>query len=149
MTLGTDGGMTDVARFPPLPAIPTPPVDVPDERQQIFRRIAGGLTGQLLEGHGQVSVANTTQGYRASAVDLGALQKMLGRAIAHFDMTQVRERWDDDLFAWMRSGTFAWVQRCKMLRMTVKENGIRVVLETQDDCGYYQYEFDVFPGRNR
>jgi hypothetical protein len=71
---------------------------------------------------------------------------MFGRAIARFDISQVRERWDEDLFTWMRTATFSWVQRCKLLQMTIGENAVRVVLETQDDHGYYHYAFDVFPG---
>jgi len=138
--------MADITRFPPLPAIPNPPVTDPDKRQRTFQRIVGNLTAQLTGADAQVGTANTTRGYRASAVDLGALQEMLGRAIERFDMTQVRERWDEDLFAWMRGAIFVWIQRCKMLQMTVEDRGIRIVLETQDDHGYYHYEFDVFPG---
>ncbi len=92
-------------------------------------------------------MTNISTGFRASAVDVGVLQDMLGRAIAHFNVTQVRERWNEDLFDWMRQAILGWVQRCKLLQMRVQENGIRIVVGTQDDRGYYRYEFDVFPGR--
>jgi hypothetical protein len=140
--------MADVARFPPLPEIPQPPETSPDKRQQTFHRIVGRIADDLFDDD-RLATANTAYGYRASAVDLGALQDLLGGAIRRFDIAQVRDRWNEDLFTWMRRAVFAWVQRCKMLQMTVEENGIRINLETQDDHGYYRYEFDVFPGVKR
>jgi hypothetical protein len=140
--------MADVARFPPLPEIPLPVATSPDERQQVFHRIIGGLAGGMSD-QGQVATANTAAGYRASAVDLGALQILLSAAIVRFDITQVQDRWKEDLFDWMRRAVLTWVQRCKMLRMTIEEHGIHFVLQTQDDHGYYRYEFDVFPGIKR
>lgn len=137
--------MADVARFPPLPPIPDPPAAAPDPRQETFHRIIGPIAGPLADG-GQIRASNTTSGYRASAVDLGSLQELLGSAIARFDMAQLRDRWNEDVFTWMRCAVFLWVQRCKLLRMTLEDNGIRISLQTQDDRGYYHYEFDVFPG---
>jgi hypothetical protein len=89
---------------------------------------------------------NFATGFHASAVDLGRLQVALGRGIGRLDMVQVESRWDE-IRTWMRGVLRAWVQRCKMLHIERLETGIHVKLQTQDDRGYYSYEFDVFPGR--
>jgi hypothetical protein len=39
------------------------------------------------------------------------------------------------------------VQRCKRMRIERHQTGVRIELETQDDHGYYEYRFDVFPRR--
>src|SRR5258708_1148928 len=105
--------MKPVARFPPLPPIPQPEEAVPDERQQTSDRIARNLGGSLDSSTGSVQVANVITGFRASAVDLGVLQDMLGRAIEHLDMASVRERWNEDLFLWFHRALMTWIQRCK------------------------------------
>jgi hypothetical protein len=138
--------MAEIARFPPLPPLPEP-VSLPvDTRQVTFDRIAGCLTEQMNEGAG-VAATNTARGHYASAVDLGALQEILAKAIERLDMTEVRDRWSDDLFAWFRKSLLSCVQRCKEINFDLAERGVRITLETQDDHGYYRYEFDVFPGK--
>ena len=77
---------------------------------------------------------------------VAALRIFDGRGIARLDMRQVEARWDE-VREWMRGVLRTWVQRYKMLNIERHENGIRVEIETQDDCGYYLYGFDVFPGR--
>ena len=62
-------------------------------------------------------------------------------------MAQLKERWTEDIRDWMHALLRTWVQRCKRRSLRYRGNGVHVVLETQDDHGYYQYEFDVFPGR--
>jgi len=91
----------------------------------------------------------TASGFPASAVDLGLLQDLLEDAIKLFDMHEVTERWEQDLGAWFRTTVVAWVQRCKYVSFGLKEHGVHIAMQTQDDCGYYEYEFDVFPGRKR
>lgn len=138
--------MSDVVPFPPLPPIPIRPVGPADARQQTFHRIIGGITDELLD-HGEVGTINTATGFRASAVDLGALQEMMEDGLAHFDMARVRERWETDVRAWLIEMLRSWVQRCKFMHFDPAENGIHIQIQTQDDRGYYEYEFDVFPGR--
>ena len=115
-------------------------------RQSQFRRIVGNL-GAAIGGHGSLSTANVQSGYPAAAPDLGRLKDALERGLARFDMDQVRARWDDDVFEWLRLTVKAWVQRCKMLQIRPRQNGVQIRLMTQDDHGYYRYEFDVFPGK--
>lgn len=91
--------------------------------------------------------SNTTTGFHASAVDLGRLKSELERAIVRFDMETVHARWGVDLGAWMTRLVFSWVQRAKELKFDLRERGVRVQIETQDDAGYYDYAFDVMPGR--
>jgi hypothetical protein len=134
-----------VVRFPPLPAIPAPPVIGPDPRQRHTNHFLSGII-TALAGETVIRPARMS-GFRASAVDVGAIQEMLGRGIALLDMAGVRERWDDDLRTWMDDVILAWVQRCKFIHMELEETGITITIETQDDCGYYTYEFDVLPGR--
>lgn len=117
-----------------------------DMRQDQFRRIVGNL-GAAIGGHGALGTANVQSGYPASAPDVGRLKDALERGLARFDMVQVRARWDDDVFDWLRLTVKAWVQRCKMLRIRPRVNGVQIRLLTQDDHGYYRYEFDVFPGQ--
>jgi hypothetical protein len=137
--------MTKIVRFPPLPAIPEPFGATGDDRQRVFERIAGVIGEHGESGH--VTVANTVHGFRASAVDLGFLQDMLGKAVAELRMEDVRARWSDDLFPWFRKALLSWVQRCKRIQISLEENGIGIEIETQDDRGYYRYVFDVLPGR--
>jgi hypothetical protein len=138
----------DVVRFPPLPPIPSPPAGAdPDQRQTTFRHVIAGLSEHLFHNDYASSTASTAYGYRASAVDLGALQKILGEGLGRFSMEQVRQRWDDDVLRWVCAGIRTWVQRCKEMHFELADNGIHISMQTQDDHGYYQYEFDVFPGK--
>lgn len=141
--------VSDVLLFPPLPPTPEPPVAPPDDRQRTFYRITGRLGEQLAGSDGELTFANTTQGFRASAVDLGALQDIIEAALVRFDMTQIRERWDVDVRIWVGHTIVSWIQRCKFVQFDLAENGVHLTIETQDDRGYYQYELDVFPGRAR
>ena len=95
----------------------------------------------------EISAANTSRGFPAARVDLGRLQAELEAGLKLFDMKLVRNRWDEDVFTWMTRFLMRWVQRCKEVRFRLARNGIHVRLQTQDDRGYYRYEFDVFPGR--
>jgi hypothetical protein len=141
----TPGSQSDnpVARFPPLPAFPPAPQQPPDARQAQTRQIIAGLAGAV-EAETQVAGPNLTTGYFASSVDLGRLQSELAKGVARLNAAQLEERWDE-VFSWMHRLLRAWVQRCKLMKIERKELGIRVELETQDDHGYYEYRFEVFP----
>jgi hypothetical protein len=93
-----------------------------------------------------VSGPNLSTGFHASAVDVGRLQVALERGLARFDDAQLETRWDE-VFNWIRRVVRAWVQRSKRMRIERRQAGIRIELETQDDFGYYEYGFDVFPRR--
>ena len=92
----------------------------------------------------RVAGPNLTTGFCASSVDLGRLQAELAKGIARLNAAQVEERWDE-VVSWMRRLLRSWVQRCKLVKIERQELGIHVELETQDDYGYYNYGFDVFP----
>ena len=146
----TLGSMTNVVRFPPLAPIVAPFSGPLDPRQETFYRIIGNLGRMLVEHQGgTVEATDTITGYRASAVDVGHLQELLETGLAAFGMDDLRERWDVDLFDWCLDALRGWVQRRKYLKMTLEDNGIHIAMETQDDRGYYSYEFDVFPGKGR
>ena len=82
--------LMNVVRFPPLPEIPVPPRSERDARQKRAEHVIGALADAL----GMPDAyAGKIVGFRASAVDVGALQDMIERAIAAFDMGQVRDRW--------------------------------------------------------
>ena len=120
----------------------------PDDRQRVSTHVVSALINQLA-----TPVAGSERlkpyGFPASAVDLGVLQTVLNTGLGHFTMDQVRERWDDDVKNWIISAIRTWVQRCKEMHLDVADNGVHVSMQTQDDHGYYSYEFDVFPGRKR
>jgi hypothetical protein len=137
----------DVARFPPLPPILSPTGTEPDQRQTTSQHVIAALVDHLVQNDYTSSTATMAYGFRASAVDLGALQKLLGEGLGRFSMDQVRQRWDDDVLRWVCAGIRTWVQRCKEMHFELADNGIHISLQTQDDHGYYQYEFDVFPGK--
>lgn len=141
--------MTNVVPFPPLPPV-QPPFSGPlDPRQSKYYRIAGNIARALVEDERALEAKDTVTGYTASFVDIGRLQELLEEGIRRFDMNDVRERWSVDLAEWMRLSLFGWVQRRKYLQFDLAENGIHITMQTQDDLGYYQYEFDVFPGKVR
>jgi len=140
-----DEPSANVARFPPLPRLPPPPRFPQDPRQQQTRRILGGIA-RAAQSQLVLAGPNLVKGFPASAVDLGRLKTALERGVHRLDAEQVAERWDE-VFAWMRRLIAAWVQRYKMLKIVQRGGGIRVEIQTQDDHGYYDYAFDVFPGR--
>jgi hypothetical protein len=115
----------------PLPTPPEPPRFPPDDRQSRFQGIVGRLGDH---------------GFPASALNVGRLKEALESGIVAFDMPLVAERWDADVSRWMGATLMAWVQRCKSIKFDKRERGLRVEIETQDDLGYYEYAFDVFPG---
>jgi hypothetical protein len=132
-----------VAQFPPLPPIPPAPPQPLDERQAKTNQIVGGLA-DAVKGEMRLAGPNLTAGFCASSVDLGRLQAELAQGIARLNAAQIEERWDE-VFSWMRRLLRSWVQRCKHMKIERQERGIRVEFETQDDHGYYNYGFDVFP----
>lgn len=135
----------EVTPFPPLPRPPKAPRLPADRRQSnsahTIRAIAG-IAGSEMD----VSGPNLSTGFYASAVDVGRLQAALEHGLARFDETQLETRWDE-IFDWIRRVARTWVQRCKRMRIERRQIGIRIELETQDDLGYYEYGFDVFPRR--
>jgi hypothetical protein len=138
----------EVVRIPRLPRIPTAPRCGGSNRQETFERIAEGLE-RAVETEMRVAVASTRRGFPAASVDLGRLQGELEAGLEHFDMKLVRQRWKEDVSSWMVRLLMSWVQRVKMIRFRRGKEGIHIRLETQDDWGYYLYEFDVFPSRAR
>lgn len=134
---------TKVVHFPPLPRIPTAPRFAPDPRQRRTSHILGEIA-RAVESEMVVAGPNLVQGFPASAVDLGRLQDALERGVQRLNAEQIAERWDEVL-TWMRRVIRSWVQRYKMLKIERLEHGIRVEMQTQDDYGYYEYAFDVFP----
>src|SRR5258708_643119 len=144
--------MSDIVQFPPLPVIPSPTDLWPDDRQRVLRHVAGALVNTLFSKDGEMvteggTFANGGYGFRASAVDLGALQNLINDGLSRFSMSEVRRRWKVDMLHWMASAVRMWIQRCKEISFELHENGVHVSIDTQDDRGYYHYEFDVFPCR--
>jgi hypothetical protein len=107
-----------------------------------------GAVAKAAETTMQVAGPNLVTGFHASAVDLGRLQHALEHGLARFDGSQIEARWSE-LFDWIRRVIGAWVQRYKSMKIVRLESGVRVELQTQDDLGYYDYAFDVFPRRGR
>ena len=132
-----------VVSFPPLPRIPAPPV-LPDDPRQ---RRAGHILGKIAvvaQASMEVAGPNLVRGFHASAVDLGRLQDALRRGLSRFDSAQLEARWSE-VFGWLRRVITGWVQRCKHLKIERLAGGIHIEIHTQDDHGYYRYEFDVIP----
>ena len=127
-----------------LPPVPEPPAFGPDPRQETFYSVVGRLIPALSDPDGEVRVASTSTGFPASAVDLGRLQSEMERAFAGWSRKEIRFRWRDDVFPWISQFTRAWVQRRSILQARCTRLGIRIVLDTKDDRGYYHYVFEVF-----
>ncbi len=127
-----------------LPVVPDPPVFGPDPRQENFYAIVGRLVPALSDSETEVQVAATATGYPASTVDLGRLQIEVERALAGWSIKEMRARWRDDVFPWICEFTRAWVQRRSLLTAKRTRSGIRIILDTKDDRGYYHYVFEVF-----
>ena len=133
----------------PLPPIPVPPSFGPDPRQETFYAIVGRLTAVLEHPDAEIHAAATATGYPASAVDLGRLQAEIERGLDGWSRKEIRARWREDVFPWISQLTRAWVQRRSILTLKRTRDGIRVVLDTKDDLGYYHYVFEVFVNRRR
>ena len=80
-------------------------------------------------------------------MNLARLQGLLEGVIVNFEMAELSDRWDDDVQAALQDVVLEWVQRVDAFDMQLHESGVSISLQTQDDYGYYQYGFDVFPGR--
>jgi hypothetical protein len=89
---------------------------------------------------------NLVEGFPASGVNPGVLQQTMERGLRRFTGELMTERWDD-IFDWSLRFLHRWVQRTKRIKLERFESGIRIELQTQDDLGYYDYAFDVFPER--
>lgn len=137
---------SEVVHFPPLPPLPEPPRPGADPRQRSLQHVASGLAGLLGDGV-HLQTANTSTGFFASAVDLGRLKAALEDGLRRFDIDALRARWDVDVREWTADLLSTWVQRVKQIGLDLRERGVRLHVHTQDDLGYYEYVFDVFPGR--
>jgi len=133
--------------WPPLPSVPVPPSFDLDPRQQTFRQVLGGLADGLSLVPVEDAKPRYRTGYPASAIDLGRLQDALASGIQAFSMADIEAR-RSEVIEWFLATLRGWVQRRKGAAIDVRANGIHVRVETQDDHGYYTYEFDVFPGRS-
>ena len=141
---------------PPAPPASTPERSVlqpvleaprhEDPRQDIGRRTLGKGTAQLGR-RGGGAAYNLVTGMPASAVNLGKLQSLLETVISELEQPELRVRWDDDVRSALQDALLEWVQRVDAFDLQVHESGVSVSIQTQDDFGYYQYGFDVFPGR--
>ena len=109
-------------------------------------RIVGRLSATLTDQFQSRAESNLSTGYRASAVDIGRLKDAIERGLKSFTITQIRER-EDEVLRWIYDVLRVWAQRRKTSAITICEAGLRIELQTQDDHGYYDYAFDVFPGR--
>jgi hypothetical protein len=78
-------------------------------------------------------------------VDLGELKELLESGTKRLTMAQLEARFHDDIQSFVHSVVTMWVQRPKEISSELRENGIHVRVKTQDDHGYYDYAFDVFP----
>ncbi len=130
-----------------LPSVPEPPSFGPDPRQETFYAVVGRLVPALSDPDSEVRIAATSTGFPAAAVALGRLQSEMERALAGWSSKEIRSRWRDEVFPWISQFTRAWVQRRSMLHATPTRSGIRIVLDTKDDRGYYHYVFEVFLNR--
>lgn len=135
-----------LVHFPPLPPLPEPPRTGDDPRQRTLQRITGNLSRSLGD-EMHLQTANTTTGFFASAVDLGRLRAAIENGLQRFDIDTLRARWEIDVRDWIGDLLPRWVQRVKELNLELCERGIHLRVHTQDDLGYYEYGFDVFPGR--
>jgi hypothetical protein len=138
--------MSTVVGFPPLPRPPAPPQLGADPRQRRTATIVSNLGGALAGGGAGMATANLGSGFFAANVNVGAIQAAIETSLSRFTLEIVRARWDE-VQPWIDSVLFAWIQRLKESRVELRENGVRIALKTQDDLGYYDYAFDVFPGR--
>jgi hypothetical protein len=134
-----------VVRMPALPKIPRPPRLSVDRRQRTARHIIGRVA-DIASSEMAVVGPNFTSGFHAASVDLARLKDVLERGVRDFTAKQLDDRWDEVL-DWMRRAIRQWVQRYKELRIERSGDGICVRMQTQDDLGYYDYAFDVFPAR--
>ncbi len=135
----TENRRGEMVLFPLRLAVPSPPKLPTDKRQARFLQIVENLAAQT--GVAMVS-ANVTDGFYAASVDLGALQAALLEVLARFSHAQIESRWDQ-LLPQIHATLGAWVQRRKSATIELRANGIHIRFETQDDHGYYHYEFDV------
>lgn len=118
-----------------------------DPRQLQSRRTLGNTSA----GMGRRSAGprpNLDTGFAAASVDLGRLQTILEDVLANLTAEAVVARWANELEDTLQAIILEWVQRVGKLELSTHESGLRVHIETQDDFGYYQYAFDVFPGKN-
>lgn len=145
-SLDLPAGRGEIVHFPPLPQIPAPPEGPTDPRQARVARLTPPPAPSS-RGPAQLGGPNLSRGYRASAVDVGALQTLIEQGLVRFDGERLKARWDRDVRNWIGTVIVKWVQRLKSLKLVLVEDAVQIEMETQDDRGYYHYRFDVVPGR--
>lgn len=111
-----------------------------------MQRITANLSS-LVGDEMRLQTANTADGFFASAVDLGRLKKAIEDGLQRFDIDTLRARWEIDVRDWIAGLVARWVQRVKQMNIDLRERGVHLHVHTQDDLGYYEYRFDIFPGR--
>ena len=116
-----------------------------DPRQANTKRIIGAIVAMAKDTMA-LAGPNFVEGFPASAVNVGELQEAMERGLHRFTGANLVDRWDD-VFAWLVRVLRSWVQRPKQIKVKRVEQAIRIEMQTQDDLGYYDYAFDVFPDR--
>lgn len=93
-------------------------------------------------------VADTgATGYPASGVNLGRIKDTLEDALERLGMATLQDRWESDVRGFVLAILHGWVQRAKHMKADLRDKGIAIEIETQDDYAYYHYRFDVFAGQ--
>ena len=147
MTAMSDQDAGEVVPFPPLPAAPFPPRFPPDPRQRTRNRIVGAISSQLSDGETELVADTGVTGYPASGVNLGRIKDVLEEALGRFGRAALQDRWERDVQGFVLSVLHAWVQRAKHVKADLRDNGVVIEIETQDDHGFYHYRFDVLAAR--
>jgi hypothetical protein len=131
-----------MALFPPLPAIPTAPQTGVDPRQTRTRKIVANINQAI----GSQGAVVPVRGYHAAAVNVGVVQAALEKCLSRFSELLLEARWEE-IRTWTSDFLSVWVQRCKELVIERHGSALHIKITAQDDLGYYQYAFDVFPHR--
>jgi len=131
--------------LPGLRPLPPPPA-LSDPRQANSRGLLSNLQRQLGPGVAAVPT-NFETGMAAAELRLCILQDLLEGMLADFDMKTLPLAWEDTVSPALREAIQVWVQRTTRLQLELRDNGVHIWMQTQDDRGYYSYRFDVFPGR--
>lgn len=131
-------------RFTNQPTDPKPPACRDPRNAQSAALINSAMKKHADKG-AEVSIINMRRGFRASAPDLGKLQRLMAPHFAGLSMAEIQSR-KAEIDYWIFETLGIWVQRTKSFKVDYDSTAdhVYIMFSTKDDEGWYDYAFSIY-----